>query len=136
MHLLTGWLPGTPRSISETVNLEIQRSRGIIQEMIFGGTSIILDVDIPSVTPSTLRMGGGITGGEVMMEDLNKFKTKKHFKEEYAQRFEERARVTEDIKSREILIAALNRSLSTPFSEGFFLCYNSSENVEGASSLS
>ena len=136
MHLLTGWLPGTPRSITETVNLEIQRSRGIIQEMIFGGASIILDADIPSVTPSVLRMGGGVTGGEVMIEDLKKLKTKKHFREEYAQRFEERARVTEDINAREILIAALNRSLSAPFSEGFFLCYKSSDIAGDVSSSS
>ena len=123
VHLLTGWQPSTPRAVADTIDLDIQRARGLLQEIKFGGAPNILHSDIPAVEPPTVRLGGGSAGADIVLGDLSKCQTKKHFKEEYSLRFAERARVIGEIGVREELTKNLNAAFSAPFSEGFLLCY-------------
>ena len=126
VHVLTGWQPSTPRCLKSTFDCDIQRSRGLLQEILFGGVSVINETDIPSLLPPVLTMGGGPSGGDIVQSDLLKYQTKKQFKEEYSIRFAERLKVIEMTKDRDNKAVRLDNTLLQTISEGFFLCLQNS----------
>ena len=127
---MTGWQPSTPRCIKTTFNNDLQRSRGLLKEIIFGGISNINEINVPSNLPPVLTMGGGISGGDIVQKDLLKYQTKKQFKEEYSLRFDERSNVIKMMKERDEKALCLDNILLQPVSEGFVLSFNNSHNDE------
>ena len=122
VHVLTGWQPSAPRCLKTTFTCDIQRSRGLLQEILFGGVSIINETDIPSLLPPVLTMGGGLSGGDIVQSDLLKYQTKRQFKEEYSIRFAERLEVIQMTKDRDSKAVRLDNALLQTISEGFILC--------------
>lgn len=117
VHALTGWQPTTPRSVKDTVNIDIQGVRSMLKDLLAGGAQIITDREVPRLKPSTLRQSS-----LEIFQDLNEYQTKNYFREEYNMRLAERAQVIEENQIREDLVENLDKILSAPMSEGFVLC--------------
>eukprot|EP01041_Mallomonas_annulata_P000153 gene153-257_t len=115
VHVLTGWLPGNPWSLRDTVNDDIERYLGLVQEMVFGGLVKVIEDDIPDHAPVLKEkvLHEDMTGG-----DKRKM-TKKQKKVELKRKTEEKNSLLRAITDREKKIERMDAALTRPFSEVF-----------------
>lgn len=120
LHLLSSWQPGSPWSLSETVNFDIKRANKLIDDMLFSGVMLIDADNIPSEIP---KEDDDKPGDGIDLDGNLIYRTKANFKAEYRSRMAERDAVLQLINLREKKIEKIIQALRKPYSEASALCF-------------
>ena len=115
IHLMTGWLPGNPWSVGETIALDVDRLGGLLQEIVFGGSILVSPADIPSHHPVL---------EDKAVEPVKKDRkiTKKQLRAEIRGKLEAKEALLNAVLARERQVDAMDQAIHKPFSEAFALC--------------
>jgi hypothetical protein len=126
LHLLTSWQPGSPWSLSETVNFDLVRANKLMDDILFSGAMSIDAENIPSETP---KEDDDKPGDGIDLDGNLIYRTKANFKAEYRTRMAERDAVLQLINLREEKIEKIVQALRKPYSEASVLCFLDNEGI-------
>ncbi len=128
VHVLTGWLPGTPMNLSGMMDDDSSRVKVLRDEILFGGALFVDPTQIPESLQELLdsenKPAAPKDGQSGSPQPVNGLRTKKQFKEEYQRKQSEREQLINALKRREGMIVAIEDGVtSTAFSDAFFATF-------------
>ena len=117
VHTMTGWLPGTPKNLSDIYEKESSENIvTLLEEINFGGASIISNRMIPDPDPVDVKQVYSDSGNQ----SPRKY-TKKQLKDQLKKRLLEKENLTKRIRKRERHIIKIDSCVEKSFSEAFAL---------------